>query len=132
VFCYGRTGNTIHIHLVPTDLRPKKKQLGDIVFNLYIKNHLSDALAQLQDVFRKDSTIEEVFAVSPIFYHDNWRNIHESLGFEPIEEILPNSGHDHFIKMFNKNGENSKKVFCTRIRRVELLKKQYERILGIE
>ena len=123
MFYYGRDGNTVHIHLVEPDLHDMKDKLGTQCFEKYMKDKLEDALASLQEVFKKDETMEEVFAVSPIFYHESSRRMHEDLGFEKVQECLPGTETEKFIEMFNKDGGKTKKVFCTRIKREDFLEK---------
>lgn len=125
IFCYGRTGNTIHIHVVPPDLRLLKEQLGDEAFKKFIKENLANALARLQEVFKRDTTMGEVFAVSPIFYHPDWKENFESLGFDEIQEIIPGTGMDKFIEMFNRNGGKAKRVFFTKMEREQFLENEY-------
>lgn len=127
MFYYGRTGNTIHIHLVEPDLHDMKDKLGTQGFGKYMKDKLEDALLSLQEVFKKDKTMEEVFAVSPIFYHESSRKMHEDLGFEKVQECLPGTETEKFIEMFNKNGGKIRKVFYTRIKREDFLSKTYNR-----
>jgi len=88
MFSYGRTGNTLHIHLVPHDLRNTKSTLGEEQFNMLIENKLEDFLGKLQPIVKSDSTISGVFAVSPIFFHESWRKAHEKLGFDSVKEII--------------------------------------------
>lgn len=125
MFYYGRDGNTVHIHLVLQDLHHIKDKLGPEGFSKYMKDKLEDALASLQPVFKSDETIEEVFAVSPIFFHESARKMHESLGFEKVQECLPGTDMERFIDMFNKDGEKSRKVFYTRIKRKDFLERDY-------
>ena len=40
MFCFGRTGNTMHMHLIPKDLRGLKAKLGDEAFYQYFKNYI--------------------------------------------------------------------------------------------
>ena len=127
IFSYGRTSDTVHIHLIPTDLRPMKQNLGDEAFALYMKKKLEDALSSLQDIFKKDTNIEEVFAVSPIFYHSDWKEMFESLGFDKLEECTEEKGMKKFIDMFNKDGMKTKKVFYTRIQREKFLEAEYRK-----
>lgn len=124
---YGRDSNTVHVHLVLQDLHALKDKLGNEEFKKYMSNKLEDSLASLQEVFEKDETIEEVFAVSPIFYHEDWRDMFESLGFEKLEECLPGTKSEKFIEMFNKDKEKFKKVFATRIKREDFLARTYNR-----
>lgn len=126
MFYYGRDGNTVHIHLVEPDLHYIKDKLGPEGFYKYMKDKLEDAMASLQEVFKKDETMEEVFAVSPIFYHEGTRRMHEELGFEKIQECMPGTKTQMFIDMFNK-GDKKRKVFYTRIKREDFLKKTYRR-----
>lgn len=130
MFYYGRNGNTVHIHLVLPDLHDMKNKLGTQDFEKYMKYKLEDALSSLQNVFKKDETMEEVFAVSPIFYHESSRKMHEDLGFEKVQECLPNTNMERFIDMFNKDGSKNKKVFYTRIKREDFLARTYNRYSG--
>lgn len=127
MFSYGRTSDTVHIHLVPKDLRPMKQKLGDQQFNIHIKRKLEDALSSLQDIFKKDTNIEEVFAVSPIFYHSDWKEMFEDLGFDKLEECTEEKGMKKFIDMFNKDNEKTRKVFYTRIQREKFLGTEYRK-----
>lgn len=124
---YGRDSNTVHVHLVLQDLHALKDRLGNEEFKKYMKDKLEDSLLSLQEVFKKDKTMEEVFAVSPIFYHEDWREMFESLGFEKLEECLPGTQTQKFIDIFNKDREKKKKVFYTRIKREDFLEKTYKR-----
>ncbi len=69
MFCYGRTGNTLHMHLIPKDLRGLKAKLGDEAFYQYFKDQLEDFLSRMQDIVRDDDSVETLFAVSPIFFN---------------------------------------------------------------
>ena len=126
MFYYGRDENTVHIHLVLPDLHDMKDKLGIQGFEKYMKDKLEDALAMLQDVFKKDETMEEVFAVSPIFYHEGSRKMHEDLGFEKVQECIPGTQTQMFIDMFNR-GDKKRKVFYTIIKREEFLARTYNR-----
>ena len=134
-FCYGRTGNTIHMHLIKKDLRNLKKELRDEAFYCYFKEQLEDFLSKLQVMFSEDDSIKSLFAVSPIFYNTNISLIHESLGFDKIIEIDLNNENDdmsieqkeNFINMFNK-GEKLKKVYYTKMSKEKLLKMEYSEI----
>ena len=127
-FCYGRTKNTIHLHLIPKDLRGIKNELGDESFYALYKEQLEDFLAKMQTIFLEDPSIKSLFAVSPIFYNPNITLIHESLGFDKLIEIDLNNNSDnmsveqkeHFINMFNKGG-NIRKVYYTKISREKFL-----------
>ena len=134
-FCYGRTGETIHMHLIPKDLRDIKSQLGDEGFyNLY-KEQLEDFLAKLQAILKEDETIKSLFAVSPIFYNPFITVIHENLGFDRLIEVDLNNENDgmskeqkeYFINMFNK-GVKTKKVYYTKISREKMLGMEYSQI----
>ena len=127
MFSYGRTSDTVHIHLIPTDLRPMKQNLGDEAFALHMKKKLEDALTSLQGVFKKDITIKELFAVSPIFYHEYCKEMFEDLGFDKLEECSQENGMGKFIDMFNKDGMKTKKVFYTRIQREKFLGTEYRK-----
>ena len=136
MFCYGRTGNTIHMHLIPKDLRNMKKTLGDEAFYQFFQDQLEDFLSRMQDVFRNDNTIESLFAVSPIFFNSDIASVHENLGFDKIIEIDPLNEEDkmsieqkeYFIDMFNKDDEHRRKVYYTSISRKKLLEAEYKRI----
>ena len=136
MFSYGRTGNTLHMHLVPTNMRNMKSELGEEKFNELIKNKLEDFLYRLQPIVRDDNSIEELFAVSPIFFHPNWKNIHEEVGFNPIKEILledessdmPYKQRLMFLQMFNKDGKNNRRVFYTNMSREKLLNTKFRRL----
>ncbi len=131
-FCYGRTGNTIHMHLIPEDLRKIKEELGDQAFyNLY-KEQLEDFLSKMQTIFSEDISIQTLFAVSPIFFNKDISLIHENLGFNQVIEIDQNNNNDnmsieqkeHFINMFNK-GKKNRKVYYTKMSREKLLEMRY-------
>ena len=131
-FCYGRTGDTIHMHLIPKDLRGVKKELGDEGFyNLY-KEQLKDFLSKMQALFLEDPSINSLFAVSPIFYNPNITQVHEDLGFNKVVEVDLNNENDnmsveqkeYFLNMFNK-GDNNKRVYYAKMTREELLENDY-------
>ena len=131
-FCYGRTGDTIHMHLIPKDLRGVKKELGDEGFyNLY-KEQLEDFLSKMQALFLEDPSINSLFAVSPIFYNPNITQVHEDLGFNKVVEVDLNNENDkmsveqkeYFLNVFNK-GDNNKRVYYTKMTREELLENDY-------
>lgn len=134
-FCYGRTGDTIHLHIIPPDLRGTKEELGDEAFYNLFKELLEDFLSRMQGVFEEDTTVNTLFAVSPIFYNQNISWAFDSLGFDKIIEVDPNNKEDnmtdeqkeHFINMFNK-GEKKKKVFYTQMPRERLLETEYHQI----
>ena len=136
MFCYGRTGDTIHMHLIPKDLRDLKKTLGDEAFYQFFKDQLEDFLARLQDIFRNDSTIKTLFAVSPIFFNPNISLAHKLLGFDEIIEVNPENTQDkmsieqkqYFLNMFNKKADHKKRVYYTSISREKLLGKEYSQI----
>ena len=136
MFSYGRTGNTLHMHLVPTDLRNTKNELGPEKFNKLIKNKLEDFLCRLQPIVMDDTSIDGLFAVSPIFFHPDWKNIHEDMGFDPIKEILleaessdmPYKQKIMFLQMFNKGGKNTKRVFYTNMSREKLLNTKFNKL----
>ena len=136
MFCFGRTGNTMHMHLIPKDLRGLKAQLGDEAFYQYFKNQLEDFLSRMQDIFRDDNSVESLFAVSPIFFNSNISVAHEQLGFDKITEIDLENSEDrmsikqkkYFLDMFNKNSDHRKKVYYTRMSRRKLLETEYARI----
>ena len=135
LFCYGRTGNTLHMHLIPKDLRELKKELGDEEFYYYFKEQLEDFLSKIQAIFLGDDTIKSLFAVSPIFYNYNIALIHECLGFDKITEIdlknksdgMSTEQKEFFLNIFNKNGKN-RKVYYTNMTREKLLKMEYSQI----
>ncbi len=135
LFCYGRTGNTLHMHLIPKDLRELKTKLGDEKFYYYFKEQLEDFLLKIQIIVSKDTTINSLFAVSPIFYNQYITLIHESLGFDKLTEIDLSNKHDDmkneqkefFLNMFNKNGKN-RKVYYTKMTREKLLRMEYSKI----
>ena len=53
-FCYGRTGNTIHLHLIPKDLRGVKTELGDLGIKIDLEaNNVRGKLAKISS---KDSS----------------------------------------------------------------------------
>ena len=132
MFCFGRTGDTIHMHLIPKDLRGIKKQLGDDAFYQFYKSQLEDFLSRLQDIVRNDNTIKSLFAVSPIFFNESIALLHEELGFDRIIEIDLENKEDgmsidqkeHFINMFG----GTKKVYYTNMAREKLLEAEYARI----
>ena len=134
-FCYGRTGDTIHVHITPPDLRGVKKELGDEGFYKYFKDQLEDFLSRMQEVFLDDTSINTLFAVSPIFYNDNITWAFETLGFDKLKEVDINNKDDNmseeqkerFINMFNK-GEKKKKVFYTKMSRDKFLSMEYSQI----
>lgn len=130
MFSYGRTGNTVHIHLVPNDLRNTKSSLGDEQFNILIETKLEDFLAKLQPIVKNDSTISSVFAVSPIFFHKNWRKAHEKLGFDPVKEIIlgENDGMSNEQKLKFLNMFKNKRVFYTNLKREKFLDMEYKQI----
>lgn len=136
MFSYGRTGNTLHMHLIPKDLRPLKKELGDEVFYDFYKEQLEDFLSKLQGIFLEDITIQTLFAVSPIFFNQNITAVHEALGFDKVTEIdLKNENDDmsreqkeNFINMFNKDGGNTRNVYYTKMTREKLLVSTYSQI----
>lgn len=136
MFCFGRTGNTMHMHLIPKDLRGLKAQLGDEAFYQYFKNQLEDFLSRMQDIFRDDNSVESLFAVSPIFFNSNISVAHEQLGFDKITEIDLENSEDrmsikqkkYFLDMFNKNSDHRKKVYYTSMSRRKLLETEYARI----
>lgn len=132
MFCYGRTGNTMHMHLIPKDLRGLKTKLGDEAFYQYFKDQLEDFLSRMQDIFRNDSSVELLFAVSPIFFNPNISLVHEQLGFDKITEIDLENGDDQmsieqkkkFLNMFG----GKKRVYYTSMSREKLLETEYGRI----
>ena len=135
-FCYGRDENTIHMHLIPKSLRKLKAKLGDEDFYKYFKNQLEDFLSRLQDILKKDSSIKLLTAVSTIFFNPNIASIHEQLGFDKITEIDLNNNQDEmsiekkrfFLEMFNKDGENSRRVYYTQMSREKILESEFARI----
>ena len=132
LFCYGIKGNTLHMHLIPKDLRPLKKELGDKEFYRYFKEQLEDFLSKIQVIISEDDTIQLLFAASTIFYHQDIASIHESLGFDKVTEIDLNDKNDDmsveqkifFLNMFNKK-EKNRKVYYTKMTREKLLKMEY-------
>lgn len=140
MFSYGRTGNTLHMHLVPTDLRNIKNELGAETFNKLIKNKLEDFLCRLQPIIRDDESIEGLFAVSPIFFHSDFKNIHEEMGFDPIKEILIEDESSDmlykqrimFLQMFNKDEKSKRRVFYTNMSREKLLTTEFRRLENIK
>ena len=140
MFCYGRTGNTLHMHLIPKDLRKTKESLGDEKFYKYYKDQLEDFLCRLQEIFRKDSTIQNLFAVSPIFFNSDIAEVHTDLGFDSITEITFENTEDkmsieqkeNFLKMFNKDDEHKRKVYYTNLSREDLLRREYKTISNEE
>lgn len=136
MFSYGRSGNTLHMHLVPNDLRNTQNELGEEKFSELIKSKLEDFLYRLQPIVRDDESIEGLFAVSPIFFHDNWKNIHEEIGFDSIKEILledassdmPYKQRLMFLQMFNKDGKNNRRVFYTNMSREKLLNTKFQKL----
>ena len=139
MFSYGRAGNTLHMHLVSLDLRPIKSELNkqdEEGFNKFIESKLEDFLCRLQSLVRDDQSIEGLFAVSPIFYHDDWKKIHEKVGFDLIKEIIlddkssdmPYEQRLKFLQMFNKDGKNNKRVFYTNMSREKLLSTQFHKL----
>ena len=135
LFCYGRTENTLHMHLIPKDLRDLKNELGEEKFYYYFKEQLEDFLSKIQVIISEDETIKSLFAVSPIFYNPNITLIHESLGFDKLTEIDLNNKNDsmsteqkkYFLNMFNKNGKK-RKVYYTNMAREKLLGKEFLQI----
>ena len=136
MFSYGRIGNTLHMHLIPKDLRALKKELGDEAFYDFYKEQLEDFLSKLQRIFLEDITIQTLFAVSPIFFNKNITAVHEILGFDKVTEIDLNNESDdmsreqkeNFINMFNKDGSNTRKVYYTKMTREKLLESTYSPI----
>lgn len=130
MFSYGRTGSTIHIHLVPKDLHNIKTSLGDEQFNMLIETKLEDFLGKLQSIVKSDSTISSVFAVSPIFFHQEWRESHEKLGFDPVKEIIlgENDGISNEQKLKFLNMFGNKRVFYTNLKREKFLGMEYKQI----
>lgn len=130
MFSYGRTGSTIHIHLVPKDLHNKKTSLGDEQFNRLIETKLEDFLGKLQPVVKNDTTISGIFAVSPIFFHETWRKAHEKLGFDSVKEIIlgENDGMPHEQKLKFLNMSKNKRVFYTNLKREKFLAMEYNQI----
>lgn len=135
-FCYGRTNNTIHLHLIPKDLRAVRDELGADIFYQRFQDLLEDFLAKMQIIFWKDETVKSLFAVSPIFFNPFITLAFESLGFDKLTEIDPNNKNDnmsleqkmHFMNMFNKHGIYSKKVYYTKMTREQFLGKNYSNI----
>ena len=136
MFSYGRTGNTLHMHLIPKDLRGLKNELGDEAFYAFFKDQLEDFLSKLQSIFLEDATIQTLFAVSPIFFNPNITAIHESLGFDIVTEIDLNNEADDmsreqketFINMFNPYGGDTRNVYYTKMTREKLLSSKYTQI----
>lgn len=136
MFSYGRTGNTLHMHLIPKDLRPLKNKLGDEAFYDFYKEQLEDFLSKLQSIFLEDITIQTLFAVSPIFFNKDITAVHEILGFDKVTEIDLNNENDdmsreqkeNFINMFNKDGRNTRNVYYTKMSREKLLESTYSQI----
>lgn len=136
MFCYGRTGDTIHMHIIPKDLRDLKKKVGDEEFYQFYKDQLEDFLSRLQTIFKNDDTIKTLFAVSPIFFNGNISLAHEDLGFDEITEVDPKNKEDkmsmeqkeRFIKMFNPDGDHRRKVYYTSMTREKLLSREYAQI----
>lgn len=130
MFCYGRTGSVLHIHLVPKDLHNMKASLGDEEFNTLIETKLEDFLGKLQPVVKNDTTISGVFAVSPIFFHEDWRKTFEELGFDPVKEIIlgENDGMSNEQKLKFLNMFKNKRVFYTNLKREKFLAIEYNQI----
>ena len=137
MFCYGRIGDTLHMHLIPKDLRGLKSKLGDEAFYQFFKDQLEDFLSRLQDTFRDDNSIKTLFAVSPIFFNPNIAKAHEDLGFDRIIEIDTENPEDKisveqkkfFLQMFNKDPKHkTRRVFYTSLPRERLLEAIYARI----
>ena len=127
MFSYGRTGNTIHIHLVPKDLHDLKNSLSKEEFNKFIGNKLEDFLGKLQSIAKDDPSVKNIFAVSPIFFHEDWRKFHKDLGFDPVKEILldENDGMPHEQKLMFLNMFKGKRVFYTNMPRDRFLSMKY-------
>ncbi len=136
MFCYGRTGNTIHMHLISKDLRGLKNELGDEAFYKFFKDQLEDFLFKLQEILKNDSSIESLFAVSPIFYNSNIALLHEELGFDKVIEIdlsntedgMSSENKKHFLEMFNKDDKHNRRVFYTHMSREKLLESVFRQI----
>ena len=136
MFSYGRTGNTLHMHLIPKDLRALKNKLGDEAFYDFYREQLEDFLSKLQKIFLEDITIQTLFAVSPIFFNQNITAVHEILGFDKVTEIDLNNENDNmrreqkenFINMFNKEGRKKRNVYYTKMSREKLLEGTYSQI----
>lgn len=132
MFCFGRTGDTIHMHLIPKDLRSIKKQLGDEGFYQFYRSQLEDFLSRLQDIVKNDNTIKTLFAVSPIFFNKNITSLHEELGFDKVIEIDLGNKTDGMSlnqkKYFKNMFGGTKKVYYTSIEREKLLEAEYARI----
>jgi len=126
-FSYGRTKNTLHVHLIPKDLHSLKDKLGEDNFCVYITQELEDFLSRLQKIVESDPSIENVFAVSPIFYHDTWKFAFEDEGFDIVKEILldENDGMSIEQKKFFLDMFKGRRVFYTNISREELLSRGY-------
>ena len=132
MFCFGRTGNTIHMHLIPKDLRGIKKQLGDEDFYQFYRRQLEDFLSRLQDIVRNDNTIKTLFAVSPIFFNEKITLLHEELGFNKVIEIDLENKKDGMNtdqkKYFKNMFGGTKRVYYTSMESEKLLEAEYARI----
>lgn len=125
-FCYGKTGNTIHMHLIPKNLRDEKERLGTEGFKEKFHDQLKDFLYQMYGVFNlpENENVTTLFAVSPIFYHEYISDIHTNLGFDTVTKIDKDNKNDRmsdenkkkFLDMFKP-----KEVYYTQMTRKKLL-----------
>lgn len=112
---YGISGNTLHIHVVPSDLHHMLSARG----MKEGKQYLIEALEQIKQIMQSEghTNIEKVFAVSPIMRRPI-TDIFEELGFSTrtinMEKAKDDEELQYFYEMFKGKGKKLGRAILTR------------------
>ncbi len=89
---------TLHLHVIPTDIRDDMKRLGKKEYFKYIATKLDDALSKIPEILKdpNNSDIKTIFAVSPLLKVSVAQEMFKEHGFE-----VEMSNNPTFMQMFN-------------------------------
>lgn len=123
---YGISGNTIHIHVVPTDLHHMLSLRG----MKEGKQYLIDALEQIKALMKQEEykNIDKVFAVSPIIRRPITQ-IFEDLGFSTRTINMKDAENDDELQYFYERFKGKgKKLGRAVLSKQQLFSEEWEQL----
>ena len=120
---YGTSGDTVHIHLIPSDVRNLLNKQGLNKAETYV----IDALEKIQEMLKSNedlSNVKSVYAVSGIL-RGSIIKIFENIGFDIKEMNIDEAKNDKELGVFYEIFKDNKKLGRAKISRNELLSKEW-------
>lgn len=123
---YGTSGNTLHIHVIPQDVRDLLNKEG----LKKAENYVIDALEKIKEMLgsKEDlSNIDGIYAVSGILRGPIIK-IFENLNFDTKEMDIDDAKNDEELGVFYERFKSNKKLGRAKISKNELVSKEWEEL----